>query len=80
MWRVEANIAVEEQLQYGGIDVMRTFKQRINPFEQYREGEFFDKYRFPKEIFGELVDILEPSLDRFSHRYVPHSWICSILS
>ncbi|XP_064629296.1 putative nuclease HARBI1 [Lineus longissimus] len=68
MWRVEENIAVEEQLQYGGIDVMRTFKQRINPFEQYREGEFFDKYRFPKEIFGGLVDILEPSLERFSHR------------
>ena len=63
MWRVHADIQMA-----GGNP--RLFKARDNPIENMRDFEFQERYRFPKDVVIELLDILEPSLVRNTHRYV----------
>jgi hypothetical protein len=60
MWRVEGDVAMDVE---GHGYRMLTFRNRCNPYEEYTDGECFSRYRFPKPIFGELVDILDASLE-----------------
>ena len=66
MWRVfadaDAKILNNEQN-------IRHFRDRYNPLDSLRDIEFKERYRFPKGVVAELVDILEPALERHTHRY-----------
>ncbi|XP_064620735.1 putative nuclease HARBI1 [Lineus longissimus] len=65
MWRVAADAFFGNG---DNVEQTRNFRQRINPFEDFDDDNFFRKYRFPKPIFTELLDILEPALERNTHR------------
>ena len=64
MWRVEADVEL------GIDDHMRLYKDRINPLENLRDEDFFARYRFPKEVVTDLLDIIGPALERNTRRYV----------
>ncbi|XP_064619454.1 putative nuclease HARBI1 [Lineus longissimus] len=46
----------------------RNYKERYNPFETASDAEFFACHRFPKAVFRDLLDILEPGINRATRR------------
>ncbi len=58
MWRMEADAFFGDRVGGG-----RVFRQRVNPFEDFNDADFFRKYRFTKPIFTELLDILQPGFN-----------------
>ena len=64
MWRLQ----MDEEVQLIEENRMKTFKDRINPFEEIRDDEFKARYRFPKGILTELLDIVAPALERDTQR------------
>ena len=46
----------------------REYKNRSNPLENLTEEEFFDRYRFPKDVVIDMCDTLRRPLERASKR------------
>ena len=68
MWRFEGDEYFgNQQVAFAPV---RHFKPRNNPYIDDSDVEFFADHRFPKGVFGELLDILEPALTRHTHRQV----------
>ena len=64
MWRVMAD---------GDAEILDAFEQRYyrernNPMETLRDDDFLARYRFPKDVVANLVDIVEPAIERHTHR------------
>ena len=63
MWRVMADIEMDDAEHR----FRRSYRDRFQ-IEDLRDGEFFERYRFTKGIFEELLDILRPALERQTRR------------
>ena len=65
MWRVRFDIAEEIQ--------SRRFRDRLDPFEELEDGEFFERCRFCKEHVRELSQKFSPLLERQSQHSLSFS-------
>ncbi|XP_041374180.1 putative nuclease HARBI1 [Gigantopelta aegis] len=65
MWHMDADIFFDEA---EDMDDGRVYRPRVNPFEDFTDDDFIRKYRFTKPIFTQLLDILAPALERYTHR------------
>ena len=59
MWRVAADVHFSRS---------REYKHRINPLESLSAEDFFDRYRFPKDVVMDMCDVLRRPLERVSNR------------
>ena len=65
MWRIVADVNMEILANEAN---GRNFRIRDNPIESLSDGEFEDRYRFPKFVLLDLLEILDPALERHTHR------------
>lgn len=60
MWRIGADVDHDHNL--------RVYRPRLNVFDDLSDIEFFNRYRFSKEVTAQLCDMLSPNLERDTHR------------
>lgn len=60
MWRIIADG------EFGHVN--RNFKERRNPLVHLNDVEFFERYRFPKNVTEDLINTLRPTLERRTNR------------
>ncbi len=61
----------------------RTFRPRINPLEVYDDTQLFDRYRFPRRVILELLDMVRPELVKptnRNHKIEPEIQLCAALA
>ena len=60
LWRLDFDDFYNEQ--------SRIYRDRLNPLEELREVEFFERYRFPKSVVCDLCDDFRLNLERSTGR------------
>lgn len=56
MWRVNFDVGRDRHVP--------RYRERVDPFRSTNDVEFFERYRFPKQIVSDLCDQLDPVLRR----------------